>query len=257
MTIILFSHQSSVTFLTLLCPGRILEYRYTKMILDNLKPIQSRRNVLSDYVYEALCQQIIEGKLIPNERLREAQVAKALGVSRTPVREAFAKLEHQYLLRKDTSGAYFIQQWDRKTLDEVATLRSVLEGLAIRLACRNLSPDDFDTLQDIILQMDSAHQRDDYDKLIALDIEFHSTIWARCGHNLLRQVLDDMKAQILYFMYTTRPGDEKDYPSTHRELLEILRAGDQTRASETIQAHIHTTAERAMARLSGEADSET
>jgi DNA-binding GntR family transcriptional regulator len=222
-----------------------LKYMFTNFNANS----KSRRVVLSDHVYEALCEQIIAGNLTPGQRLREAQVAQSLGVSRTPVREAFAKLEAQNLLHKDASGAYYVLHWDEKTLWEVATLRGVLEGLAIQLASPSLTPEDYDILDGIIHQMEAAKRRADSDRLIALDLEFHGHIWSRCGHSLLWQTLEDMKARILYFMYTTRPGDEEDYPSTHRELLNLLKEDNQSKANKTIQEHIHITAERAIARL--------
>lgn len=209
----------------------------------------SRRVVLSDHVYESLCEQIIAGNLTPGQRLREAQVAQSLGVSRTPVREAFAKLDAQNLLQKDASGAYYVLDWDEKTLWEVATLRGVLEGLAIQLACPSLTPEDFDILGGIIHQMEAAKRRADSDRLIALDLEFHCHIWSRCGHSLLWQTLENMKVRILYFMYTTRPGDEEDYPATHRELVNLMKNCNQSKANKTIQEHIHITAKRAIARL--------
>ena len=216
---------------------------------DSLSPITSRRNVLSDHVYEALCGHIIAGKFKPGERLREAQVAEALGVSRTPVREAFARLEHQNLLRKEISGAYFVVEWDEKTLQEVATLRAALEGLAIQLACQNLSPADFLRMEDLTQQMEIARQNADKDRLIALDIDFHSSFWAHCDHSLLQQALEDMKAQILYFMYNTRPGDEEDYPEMHRKMTEALKSGDPLKANAILQEHLLSTAGRAIIRL--------
>lgn len=218
-------------------------------MFEQLTPIQARRNVLADHVYDSVCEHIIAGKLAPGERLREAQVAEALGVSRTPVREAFARLERQNLLTKEASGAYYVSRWDRQMLWEVATLRAALEGLGMRLACQHFSPEDYARLEEVIAQMDAAHQRGDDDRLIALDIAFHQILWARTGHSLLQQALEEMKAQVLYFMYNTRPGDEQDYPSSHRELVEIMKSGNTERASEVIQEHIHLTAERAIQRL--------
>ena len=151
---------------------------------EPLTPINSRRNVLSDHVYAALCEHIIAGKFAPGERLREAQIATALGVSRTPVREAFARLERQNLLRKEISGAYFVVEWDEKTLHEVATLRAALEGLAIQLASQNFGSEDYNQLEELTQQMEIARQNKDKDRLIALDIDFHSAIWARSNHSL-------------------------------------------------------------------------
>ena len=218
-------------------------------MFETLTPIQTKRNVLADHVYEALCGHIIDGKLVPGERLREAQVAEALGVSRTPVREAFARLERQNLLTKEASGAYYVSRWDRQMLWEVATLRAVLEGLGMRLACQHFSPEDYARLDEVIAQMDAAHRHGDDDRLIALDIEFHQQLWARSQHTLLQQSLEEMKAQVLYFMYNTRPGDEQDYPSSHRQLVDIMKSGDVDLASQTIQEHIRATAQRAMRRI--------
>ena len=223
----------------------------------NLTPIQTRRNVLADHVYDALCEHIIAGKLIAGERLKEAQIAEALGVSRTPVREAFARLERQNLLIKDASGAYFVPCWDRTTLWEVATLRAALEALGIQLACQNFNDEDYSHLEEIIDRMEAAHQRGDDDRLIALDIEFHTQLWSHYGHSLLQQALEDMKAQVLYFMYTTRPGDEQNYTSSHRHLMNIMKSGNCELASQTIQEHIRQTAMLAIDRLDRESSPET
>lgn len=219
-------------------------------MLPSLNPISSqRREKLSDHVYDALCEHIIEGQLKPGQRLREAVVANALGVSRTPVREAFARLERQRLLYQDTNGAYYIAEWDKKALWELATLRGALEGLAARLACERLKLENYDHLEMIIVQMQTALQRDDTERLVALDTQFHSYIWSNCGHELLILALEEMKAQILYYMYITRPTDELDYPNAHRQLLAALKSGNPDEAVEAIQAHILDTAERTIARL--------
>ncbi len=218
-----------------------------------LSPIQTKRNVLADHVYEALCQHIIAGKLVPGERLREAQIAEALGVSRTPIREAFARLENQNLLTREASGAYFVRRWDRDSLWEVATLRAALEGLGIQLAIGHLTPEDYTRMDEIINAMQIAHERGDDDRLIALDIEFHTLIWEHCGHRLLQQTLGEMKAQVIYFMFVTRPGDEGDYHVSHRQLVEIMKSGNADLASQTIQSHIRLTAMRAIQRLDSSA----
>ncbi len=216
---------------------------------NSFSPIQNKRSMLADRVYEAICEQIINGELVPGERLREAEVGKSLGVSRTPVREAFARLERQNLLTREANGAYFVRRWDRKSLWEVATLRAALEGLGIQFACVNMKPGDYTHLEEIIANMEIAYQRGDEKRLIALDIEFHSQLWKNYSHSLLQQLLQEMKAQVVYFMYLTRPGDEKDYPSSHQKLVDIMKSGDYDLASQTIQEHIRMTAKRAIQRL--------
>ncbi len=214
-----------------------------------LSPLTTQGPKLSSFIYDVLCKSIVEGEFEPGQRLREAEVGKALGVSRTPVREALAKLEQQHLLYKQTSGAYLVAKWDRQNLWEVATLRGALEGLAISLAAQNLSPKDYDYLEGVITQMESAKNRNDYHQLILLDIQFHSYIWSHTGHTLLQEALEQLKPQVRYFMIITRPGDEESYPDTHKKLLEILKQRDPNTAMAAIQEHALLTAERAIARL--------
>lgn len=76
--------------------------------------IVPQRQRLSDFVFDALCESIVKGVLKPGQRLREASIALRLEVSRTPVREAFTRLEMQHLLERDPNGAYLVA--DRKSV---------------------------------------------------------------------------------------------------------------------------------------------
>jgi len=220
------------------------------MSLDvRLSPVAAVRTKLSDSVFDTLCDAIVEGTLSPGERLPEARIAEALNTSRMPVREALAQLEHRHLVERDPNGTCVVARWDRQHLWEVATLRGALEGLVVRLAAVKLAPEDADHLEGLITQMERALDRGDYERLIHLDIQFHSYVWTCTGHRLLQEALEDMKPQVRYFMYVTRPGDEEAYPDSHREVLEVLRAGDADRAEAVIREHTLTTAERAIARL--------
>lgn len=217
--------------------------------LASLSPITTQGKKTSDFVFEALSKSIVEGELKPGQRLREAEIALALGVSRTPLREALIKLEQQHLLRHQTNGACFIAEWNKKTLWEVATLRGTLEGFAISLAVKNISQEDFFHLETLINSMDRLVERRDYDKLILLDIQFHNFIWSRSDHALLQETLEQMTPQIRYFMMITKRGDEESYPTTHRQLLDVLKRGDADKAKETVQEHIRETAAHLISQL--------
>ena len=215
----------------------------------HLAPITKQGKKTSDFVFDALCKSIAEGELKPGQRLREVEIAEALGVSRTPLREALIKLEQQHLLRHQPNGAYFIAEWDKKTLWELATLRGALEGLAISLAIINFNQEDYFFLETLIDRMDRLVKDKDYDKLIMLDIQFHNYIWSRSGHSFLQETLEQLNPQVRYFMMITKRGDEESYPTTHRQLLDVLRQGDPVKAKNVIQEHILETAEHLIAQL--------
>ena len=219
-------------------------------MLSDLFPTVARPQRLSEHVHNALSEAIVEGKLPPGERLRETQMAEALGVSRTPVREAFVRLKQQRLLRSDASGAYYVAEWDRQTLWEIATLRAALESLAFSLAPQNLSQEDFDHLEGITRQMgemDADPASGDYKRMALFDFQFHTYIWSRTGHDLLEQALENIKPQAHYYMYLTRQAGQLDYAEKHRILIEFLKQGDRSKVNEIMLDHILPSAEKAIA----------
>ena len=219
-------------------------------MLSELLPSVDRPQRLSEHVYNALSEAIVEGKLPPGKRLREAQMAKAMDVSRTPVREAFVRLKQQRLLSSDASGAYYVAEWDRQTLWEIATLRAALESLAFSLAPENLSQEDFDHLEEIIRQMgemDASPSSIDYKRMSQYDFQFHTFIWARTGHALLEQALENIKPQAHYYMFLTRQAGQTDYAERHRILIELLKESDRSQANEIMLDHTIQSTEKTIA----------
>ncbi|MFZ5909682.1 MAG: GntR family transcriptional regulator [Chloroflexota bacterium] len=215
----------------------------------SLLPITGQGKKTSDFVFDALCKSIVEGELKPGQPLREVEFAKALGVSRTPLREALVKLEQHHLVRRHPNGSYFVNEWDKKSLRELASLRSALEGLAISLAIENINQEDYVHLETLVDSMDKLVKLKNYDKLILLDIQFHNYIWSRSGHRLLQETLEQINPQIRYFMMITKRGDEQSYPMTHRRLIDVLKQGDANMAKKAIQEHILETAEQLISKL--------
>lgn len=218
--------------------------------LSDLLPTVDRPQRLAEHVYNSISEAIVQGKLSPGERLRETQMAKALGVSRTPVRETFVRLKQQRLLSTDASGAYHVAEWDRKTLWETATLRAALESLAFSLAPQNLSDEDYKNLEEIVRQMaemDADPENSDYKRMAFYDFQFHTYIWSRSGHDLLEQALENIKPQAQYYMFLTRQAVQLDYAERHRILIEFLKHGDRNQANEIMLDHILSSSEKAIA----------
>ena len=219
-------------------------------MISELLPTVDRPQRLSEHVYNALSEAIVEGKLPPGERLRETQMAEALGVSRTPVREALVRLKQQRLLSSDASGGYYVAEWDRQTLWEIATLRAALESLAFSLAPQILTQEDFDHLEEIIRQMgemDADPESSDYKRMAQFDYQFHTYIWSRTGHALLEQALENIKPQAHFYMYLTRQAGQTDYAEKHRILIEFLKHGDRSQVNEIMLDHIIASSEKAIA----------
>jgi DNA-binding GntR family transcriptional regulator len=108
------------------------------------------RRVLADVVTDDLRDAIIAHELEPGRRLAEDDLANQMGVSRGPVREALARLEREGLIVIERHKGARIASWKRSDVDEIFSLRLVLEQLAIEWACKNATATDISILENIV-----------------------------------------------------------------------------------------------------------
>ena len=205
---------------------------------------------LADEVFNYLSAEILAGRLRAGERLIESDLAKKLGISRAPIREALAELEQQGLAYSIVRKGVFVRTWTKQDLWEVAILRATLEALAVRLAVPHLIDDDFDYLEKNIEEMERADSLDDVGRLIDLDFDFHDRVVARCPHGRLRSMLQGMRLQSRIFRILTKQTDYVSYPDMHHSYLAALRKREPDLAKETVYSHIMDSAELALAVLS-------
>ena len=218
--------------------------------LANIPSLEIRHRTLPAEVFEVLSDAILTGALKEGERLNETELAHRMGISRAPVREGLAELAKHGLAVQVPRKGTFVAQWSKEDLWEVATLRSVLAGLAARLASSNIEPADVQFFQDVIQRMEVADQEGDMRQLIDLDLMFHSRIWECARHKRLQSALEDLKLQVRFFMIVTRPSDVVRYPEQHRTLLEAICSQDAERAQQTAIEHVMSTASLALQGLS-------
>lgn len=148
----------------------------------------------TDRVISELRDLILSGQAQPGERLTELGYAARLGVSRTPLRLAFAELEKEGLLERMQSGGYCVRKFSVDDIADAVDVRGVLEGMAVRLIAETgLSTDDRRTLECIVLQgkelVDEAtkvaSQVVDAESWRYLNLQFHEALVAACGNAAL------------------------------------------------------------------------
>jgi GntR family transcriptional regulator of vanillate catabolism len=125
---------------------------------------------------------ILEGKLAPGERLSEVAVTERLGVSRTPVRAALARLEHEGLVEALPSGGYAVRAFSHRDVSDAIEIRGALEGLAARLAAeRGYTPAELAQLKEIVAGIDVLVARpdlteDEFASYVELNEAFHAAV---------------------------------------------------------------------------------
>jgi DNA-binding GntR family transcriptional regulator len=143
---------------------------------------------------------LLEGHLLPGDRLVENDLAQLLGVSRSPVREALAELTQSGMLVRELGRGSRVRQWTKQDLEDLFGVRSVLEGFAARLVHGRIDDKSRKAFEKIITRMRTAGARNDFAAMIELDLEFHQLLWRLAGNSLLLQVLEGLSQQFRLFL---------------------------------------------------------
>jgi len=196
-------------------------------------------------VLEVLREAILDGVFQPGDRLNESHIADQLNISRGPVREALRRLEEMGLVVRSPGRGCFVRQYERRDIEELWTLRSVLEQFAIGLASPVATKKDLRHLSEIINKMHQAAAEKEQRKLLKLDFQFHDYLLELANHSLLKETWQSLGIRIQRFLYL-QPAiyDNLDkIPQTHEPIVSALKAGDTAKAQEAIEQHISEVAE--------------
>jgi DNA-binding GntR family transcriptional regulator len=156
---------------------------------------------LREVVFVTLRRQILRGELKPGERLMEISLANRLGVSRTPIREAIRKLEHEGLVIMVPRRGAHVAEITRQELNDVLEVRLSLEVLAISKAVERMSDAEIRKLKKVEAEFAELVEKDDVDltELGEADEHFHDVIYEGTGNRRLIQILNNLREQMYRF----------------------------------------------------------
>jgi DNA-binding GntR family transcriptional regulator len=197
------------------------------------------RVVLGDQVKEFVIDAIMNGEFQPGDRVVASSLAKRLGVSQAPVREAIRDLVLLGFLENEPFKGTSVRSFSPKELYEVYTVRAALESLAARLAAERLTNEDIATLQLTLDEMIRAAQNQDEKDMVRLDNRFHETILRISDNGLLYQLWQTL--QFGYWTIVTARSSSynlEELARRHETLLKALESRDPQRAMIVMQHHI-------------------
>jgi len=191
--------------------------------------------------YEHLKASILSGRFNPGERLDEEHLAKELGISRTPIREALHKLESEGLIKPLASRGFVASQDSKDDIEELFEIRAVLEGYALRLICGRITDTVLAQLEDTVEKAEEALRRHGLDEIFQWNTRFHDTL-----HDLITD-----KRRLYHQMVTMRQyvlryrKNTLQYPDGgartvdgHRKILLALRLRDPDLCERVMREHI-------------------
>ena len=212
------------------------------MTLDvKLKPV-AINFTLKDHIYEVLRKTILDVDIYDAEedmRLDERQLAEQLGISRTPIREALARLAQDGLVEIVPRKGVFIH---RKSLPEILDMIvtwAALESMAAHMATSEASDADFRALRKFAMRHSSSVSRAELSEYSEANIKFHQMILELSGSELLRSTADDLLMHMHAVRRRAMGEDDRASRSVadHMEIIEALESRDSELASRLVREH--------------------
>ena len=187
---------------------------------------------------------IVAGRLRPGERVVEAQLARQLGISRNPIREALRQLQQQGILEYRPNVGAIVAHVSPQDAGLAAEMRIFLETQAVRLLMRRADAGGLARLERIVQAMGDLTGESSAEEMEALDAEFHRCLIEAGGSPMLRRVWETVDPYVWMLLHTWEKRERGFVPDhrmlyeDHRRLLDTLRAGDAGAAEFELRHHI-------------------
>ncbi len=194
--------------------------------------------LISDRVAGFIRNSIQDGVLKKNDKIDVLALAKQLSVSKTPVREALRLLEAQGVVEIVPRRGAFVREFDARTFVDVANLRSVLEGLAVRLAMKNA--DQSQWIAQLRRSTNDMRKSRDGASLNELHSEFHRILTQASGNSLLNEAISRLQAQVTTFINVIHElyDDPAAMADEHEGVIDVIVAGDVAAAGALCELHV-------------------
>ena len=201
---------------------------------------------------EVIREAIMDGRLEPGQRLKEEELARELGVSRTPVREALLILQTEGLIEAAPNRGATVRSYDIKDLGDLYMLRAALEGVAARLAAERVSARELTKLRKSCDRFDAVAADGSLKDLVRENLAFHDTILDVAGNERIAQLVRSVtELPLVYKSYLWySPSQKLVSAHYHRQIVHALEARDPERAENVMKQHVFEARDVLMTQVS-------
>jgi DNA-binding GntR family transcriptional regulator len=208
--------------------------------------------LLSEEVVDQLRDAILRGVFAPGDRLREEQLADALGVSRGPIRNALLQLEREGMVTRRRNRGAIVARLSRVDLEEVYSLRLAIEPVACEWAARNSNDRDLADMQAIINSYQTRLTRKvSVQDAAEADLSFHDVVYRAARHRRLMRLWQDLRPQVYVFLLAREYIHTREFKeimiSHHGMIRTVISSGDEGRAREIAVEHVQASYGRVLA----------
>lgn len=195
---------------------------------------------LSETVAQRIRDMIRRGTLKTGDRIVEKQLCDALGVSRTPLREALRVLKSEGLVDLVPHKGAYVAQPSMEDIKDLFDVMSILEGECARVASQKMSEADFARLEKLHQKLEKYFEQKDRDKYLEVNHKYHSLIQEMAGNRVLNEILGGLRQKILLYRQRQlfQPDRFEASIKEHRLLLEALRNRDADAVESLMKTHL-------------------
>ena len=198
--------------------------------------------LLSEDIAESIKTAIIKGKFKPGEKISEGELAESMGISRTPLREAFRKLENEGFIRIIPRKGAVVSDIDADEAINLYEIKSTLEGLAARLAAANMKQKDIAKLEKVNDELKELIDKNDLESFYRVHTRFHEGFVKLCGNKRLIQMISNLNDHFNRFgiISLTLPGQFEKAIWQHAEIIAGFKSGDENLIEERVKTNVMT-----------------
>ena len=200
-------------------------------------------------IAEKIRESILDGSLLPGERLVERKLAEMLGTSQAAIREALIQLELEGHVSKKPNSATFVTHFSQRELENTLLVRRALEGFAAEEAARQSTPADIQRLEDLFQQSMAAARAREFQKYIRRDLSWHIAMWESTHNDCLVDSLRRVVVPVFGFS-AIRVALQPSFNlmndlRSHRVLLDAIAAGEPEMARRAFNSAMKEWTEQA------------
>jgi DNA-binding GntR family transcriptional regulator len=210
-----------------------------------MHPSTRARSTL-DRAYDEIKRSIVEGAYKPGQRLKALRVAGELKISRTPVKEALARLEQEGLVRREPGSGYVVRGLSILDILNLYRVREALEVEAVREAVPNLSDESMRRMRAALDEADSLLKKKSYNEFLRANRKFHNLIVAESRNGVLQEVLSNLDARfwsIGTVVVSRNPARAEQIRRENHAILDALAARNIKNAEKAVRAHVKGAAD--------------
>lgn len=191
-------------------------------------------------VFHKLREDILSGKYKEHEELKEVAIGEELGVSRTPVREAFRQLELEGLIQIVPNKGAYVTGITAKDVKDIYMIRSSLEGMCAKLATENITSEQLEELEENVYLTSFHASKGHMEQMAELDNRFHHILYAACDSKMLENLLQDFHQYVMRIRRKTLSSAGRGAASNeeHRLIMEAIKAKDGEEAQRLATMHM-------------------